>query len=74
MEKEKLLKEWAELQKEPKPVPRTNEFIKRHATAEIRILEELLAAGCTRIESGGLDVRFPLEDRRQLLRDVCGRL
>ncbi|HWY77745.1 MAG TPA: hypothetical protein VN281_19165 [Verrucomicrobiae bacterium] len=44
MEKEKLLKEWAELQKEPKPVPRTNEFIKRHATAEIRILEELLAA------------------------------
>ena len=78
---EKLLDKWSDLQKQPRHGLQSVGSIRQRAYEEIQILEALLSVGYTKISnevseipSEGFDVKFLLEDRKRVLREMHNRL
>ena len=69
-----LLDRWSELKKLSQPFPHTVGSVQQRISEELQILEPLLAAGCSQIPDEPFDVRFMIQDRKRLLREMHDRL
>jgi predicted RNA-binding Zn-ribbon protein involved in translation (DUF1610 family) len=64
------LARWSELKKQPRQGMQTVGSIQQRISEELQILEPLLAAGCSQIADEPFDVRFMIQDRKRLLREM----
>ena len=71
---QELLTKWSELKKQPRQGMQTVDSVQQHISEELQILEPLLAAGCSQIPDEPFDVRFMIQDRKRLLREMHDRL
>ena len=71
---QELLNRWSELKKQPQQVPRTVVSVQQRISDELQILEPLLAAGCSRVPDEPFEVRFMIENRNRMLREMFDRL
>ena len=70
-----LFDRWTEIQKRSYPsAPPTVGMVQQRISDELHVLEALHAAGCSQIPGEAFDVRFLIEDRHRLLREMHDRL
>jgi len=69
-----LFDKWSEIQKQPRHGMPTVGSVQQRISEELQVLEALRAAGCLQIPGEAFDVRFLIDDRHRLLREMHDRL